>query len=250
MNFNAVSNSSYNETPPVPRKRYCSAVMPLSAVSSSFYDWTKPVPREQWDPLDAQLVRAARPYTAVERTIGYDFRDKGFLLKAFTHGSFPAGVRIIPGFMRPMDFMGDALLKQLLTVHLYGCIDPLAPKALHETRQRIECNRFLGFVVAHHGMHKLLRYSSPSLSEEIVQYVRMLRDGEYPGYRAQAPPKPLADLFESLTAAVYLDSDQNQAAVYRSLFPLLRRQIDTELEHIASIAEETTGTSQCDASSE
>ncbi|XP_077512655.1 uncharacterized protein LOC144123772 [Amblyomma americanum] len=222
--------------------------MPFNAVPSSFYDWAKT--REQWDHLDAQLVRAARPYTAVESTIGYDFRDKGFLLKAFTHGSFPAGARIVPGFMRPLDFMGDAVLEQLLTVHLYGCVDPLAPKALHESRQRTECDRFLGFVVAHYGMHKLLRYSSLSLSEDIVQYVRMLRDGEYPGFRAQAPPKPLADLFESLAAAVYLDSDQNLAKVYRSLFPLLRRQIDTALNRIASIADESNGTSHSDASSE
>ncbi|XP_077499948.1 uncharacterized protein LOC144110748 [Amblyomma americanum] len=227
----------------MPTKNYSPAVMSINAVSNSFYDWTQSVPREQWDPLDAQLVRAARPYTAVERTIGYDFRDKGFLLQAFTHGSFPAGARIVPGFMRPMDFMGDALLKHMLTVHLYGCIDPLAPKALHETRQRIECNRFLGFVVAHHGMHKLLRYSSPSLSEEIVHYVRKLKDGEYPGFRAQAPPKPLADLFESLASAVYLDSDQNLATVYRSLFPLLRRQIDIELERSAAIAEEANNRS-------
>ncbi|XP_077512613.1 uncharacterized protein LOC144123709 [Amblyomma americanum] len=211
--------------------------MPFNAISSSFYDWTKPVPHEQWDPLDAQLVRAARQYTAVETTIGYGFRDKGFLIKAFTHGSFPAVSGIVPGFMRPLDFMGDAVRKLLLTVHLYGCIDPLATKALHETRQRTECDRFLGFVVAHYGMHKLLRYSSPSLREEIVQYVRMLRNGVYPGFRAQAPPKPLADLFESLAAAVYLDSDQNLAKVYRFLFPVLRRQIDTELNHIASIAE-------------
>ncbi|XP_050050508.1 uncharacterized protein [Dermacentor andersoni] len=210
--------------------------MPISSVSPGFYEWTMSVPRELWNPQHPELLLAAKPYAEVERVLGYTFRDKGFLLMAFTHESFPPASRIVPGYMRPLDFMGDALLKELLTVHLYGTIYPLTPKALHETRKRLESNRFFGYVVVHHGMHKLLRSASSALSEDIVGYVRKLRDGEYPGFRIGAPPKPLADAFEALASAVYLDSDQSKATLWRSFFPLLRRQISVELQNTAAIA--------------
>ncbi|KAL1440681.1 hypothetical protein MTO96_009231 [Rhipicephalus appendiculatus] len=38
------------------------------------------------------------------------------MLQAFTHESYPESCRIVPGYMRPMDFLGDALLKEMLTV--------------------------------------------------------------------------------------------------------------------------------------
>uniref|UniRef100_A0A224YMA0 Endoribonuclease Dicer n=1 Tax=Rhipicephalus zambeziensis TaxID=60191 RepID=A0A224YMA0_9ACAR len=211
--------------------------MPTSSVSPSFYEWTLPVPRDRWDSQDPKLLVAARPYVHVENVLRYTFRDKGFMLQAFTHESYPESSRIVPGYMRPMDFLGDALLKEMLTVQLYGTISPLTPKALHETRKRLECNRFFGYVVVRNGMHKLMRSHSSQLSERIVQYVRKLGNGEYPGFEIDAPPKPLADIFEALVSAVYLDSDQSKSTVWRSFFPLLRSQFNVELQKTAAIAD-------------
>ncbi|KAH7955804.1 hypothetical protein HPB52_003897 [Rhipicephalus sanguineus] len=199
--------------------------MPTGSVSPSFYEWTLPVPRDRWDPQNPKLELAARPYVHVENVLRYTFRDKGFLLQAFTHQSYPETSRIVPGYMRPMDFLGDALLKEMLTVQLYGTISPLTPKALHETRKRLECNRFFGYVVVSNGMHRLIRSHSPELSERIVQYVKKLGNG------------PLADIFEALASAVYLDSDQSKSTVFRSFFPLLRSQFNAELEKTAAVAE-------------
>ncbi|KAH6933806.1 hypothetical protein HPB50_018285 [Hyalomma asiaticum] len=212
------------------------AAMPTRSVPPGFYEWTLPVPREMWDPQHPGLLQAAMPYAQVENTLGYTFRDKGFLLQAFTHESYPRSSRIVPGCMRPMDFMGDALLKEMITVQLYGTIHPLTPKALHETRKRLECNRFLGYLVVRHGMHKLLRSGSYELNDGIVRYVRRLRDGEYPGFKIGPPPKPLADTFESLAAAMYLDSDHSKPTLWRSFFPLLRYQFNVELANTAAIA--------------
>ncbi|KAL3215419.1 hypothetical protein MRX96_034131 [Rhipicephalus microplus] len=125
--------------------------MSTSSVSPGFYEWTLPVPRDQWDPQDPKLQQAVMPYAHVENILRYTFRNKGFLLQAFTHESYPESSRIVPGYMRPLDFLGDALLKEMLTVQLYGTVDPLTPKALHETRKRLECNRFFGYVVVRNG---------------------------------------------------------------------------------------------------
>ncbi|XP_077522995.1 endoribonuclease Dicer-like [Amblyomma americanum] len=210
--------------------------MAVSKVSSSFFEWTRPVPREHWDPQDPSLLEAAQPLREVEETVNYTFRDKGFMLQAFTHHTCPAAARVVPGCMRPMDFLGDAALKALLTAHLYGCLHPLSSGALTQTRARVECNRVYGFVAARHGLQRHFRSGSPALSEAIVEYVNSIGDGEYPGERGACPPKPLADLFESLACAIYLDSNQDMATLWRCLYPLLRPHVESEVARTASTA--------------
>ncbi|XP_077547576.1 endoribonuclease Dicer-like [Haemaphysalis longicornis] len=204
-----------------------------SKVASGFYRWSMPVPREQWDPRDKKLLEAVKPMEEVEDILGYSFRDKGFLLVAFTHESFPASARVVPGCMRPMDFMGDALLKFLLSAQLYGCVHPLTSGKLTQTRQQLECNRFFAFLTAHLGMHRLLRCGSPALSDDIVSYVKEIKGKEEPPSEPKCPPKPLADLFEALACAVYFDSGQDLATVWRSVFPNLRPHIES---HVGSLS--------------
>lgn len=70
-----------------------------------------------------------------------------------------------------MDFLGDAALKFLLSAHLYGCLEPLTNKKLTETRSKLECNQFFGYLVVKHGLQRFLRSGSRVLNEEVVSYV-------------------------------------------------------------------------------
>ncbi|XP_054931703.1 uncharacterized protein [Dermacentor andersoni] len=205
-----------------------------SKVSGGFLGWTRPVPPEQWDAQSPILLQAAQAYREVEEAINYTFRDKGFLVQAFTHSSYPTSSRVVPGYMRPMDFLGDAMIKSLLTTQLYGCLHPLGPGTLTKARASLECNRRFGFVAARHGWQRLFRVGSPALSEAIVEYVKSVGDGGYPAENGLCPPKPLADLFESLACAVYLDSNQDLAAVWRTMYPLLRPHVHCELSRTAA----------------
>ncbi|XP_037560850.1 endoribonuclease Dicer-like [Dermacentor silvarum] len=208
--------------------------MSNSKVSGGFLGWTRPVPPEQWDAQSPVLLQAAQAYREVEQVINYTFRDKGFLVQAFTHFSYPPSSRVVPGYMRPMDFLGDAMIKSLLTTQLYGSLHPLGPRTLTQARAHLECNRLFGFVVVRHGWQRLFRVGSAVLSEAIVEYVKDIGDGEYPAENGASPPKALADLFESLACAVYLDSNQDLAAMWRAMYPLLRPYVESEVSRTAA----------------
>ncbi|XP_070388685.1 endoribonuclease Dcr-1-like isoform X2 [Dermacentor albipictus] len=160
---------AHNGSGTVPPAPAASSTAMASKVSGGFLGWTRPVPPEQWDAQSPILLQAAQAYREVEEAINYTFRDKGFLVQAFTHSSYPTSSRVVPGYMRPMDFLGDAMIKSLLTTQLYGCLHPLGPGTLTKARASLECNRRFGFVVARHGWQRLFRVGSPALSEAIVE---------------------------------------------------------------------------------
>ncbi|XP_050028042.2 uncharacterized protein [Dermacentor andersoni] len=208
--------------------------MASSKVSAGIFEWTRPVPRQQWDPRDPVMLEAAKPYQQVEQVIGYTFRDKGFLLMAFTHDSFPAAERKVPASMQPMDTLGDALLKYFLAAKLYGCVHPLCPRSLHDARSRVDSNYSLGLIATRQGWQRLLRMGSAALSDAIVNYVRSIDNADYPGDESKVPPKPLADTLEALTGAVYLDSNLDLGATWHAVYPLLQPHVDHEIAAVAA----------------
>ncbi|KAL1442745.1 hypothetical protein MTO96_030650 [Rhipicephalus appendiculatus] len=182
-----------------------------------FFEWTRPVPREQWDPRDPVLLDAAKPYEQVEQVIGYDFHDKGFLVMCFTHRSLPASLRIVPASMDATEVLGDAWLKYFLANKLYGCIQPLTPRSL----PRRDIPR----------RHKLLVRTGrrpPRVGPAAAH-----RD--YPGRdRTKVPPKVLADAFEALFGAVFLDSNMDMAATWNAIYRVLQPHIDHEVAAVAA----------------
>lgn len=206
--------------------------MALPRVDGARYHWTKPVPRVVPD-INSRFVSVIQAYRPLEENINYCFRNKVFLLQAFTHESYPENMRAGVSQMRPLDFLGDCAIKFLLTVHLYGCIEPLTSHCLTKARQKLECNHLFGFLVTRHGWHKYLRTGSRSLNEDIARYARSIAHRDYGDTVDCSPPKPLADVFESLAAAIYLDSNLNLDTVWEVVYPILRSHIRRELHEIA-----------------
>ncbi|KAL1442746.1 hypothetical protein MTO96_030651 [Rhipicephalus appendiculatus] len=200
--------------------------MATSKVSPGFFEWTEPVPRKHWDPLDPELLQAARQYEEVEQRIGYNFRDKGFLVMAFTHSSLPESLRIVPEGMDPMNVLGESWLKYFIAGKLYGFTDPLCPRSIHDATSHVVSNHSLALAVVRHGWYRLLRTGSARLNDDVVNYVRSIDNAEYPGYSTKVPPKVLADAFR--------DSHHDLAATWHSLYSLLRSHIDSEIAAVAA----------------
>lgn len=57
---------------------------------------------------------------------------------------------------------------------------------------------------------------------------------EYGSTLSHRPPKPLADLFESVAAAIYLDSNLSEDVLWNIIYPFLKPYIDTELRRSQS----------------
>lgn len=105
-----------------------------------------------------------------EETIGYEFRDKSYLLQAMTHASYSPN-RLTDCYQR-LEFLGDAVLDYLITRHLYEDPRQHSPGALTDLRSALVNNTIFASLAVRHGFHKYFRHLSPGLNEVIDRFVR------------------------------------------------------------------------------
>ena len=75
-------------------------------------------PMKDSQPEDlGQLDRLLSGFDTFEEVIGYRFRDRSYLLQAFSHASYYPN-RLTDCYQR-LEFLGDAVLDYLITRHLF-----------------------------------------------------------------------------------------------------------------------------------
>ena len=125
--------------------------------------------------------------------IGYKFRDVKYLENALTHSSF-ANERKSKGISYPsnerLEFLGDAVLQIVVSEFLYKQFKKYSEGALTKIRQYIVCEKTLASIAA---------------DINLGEYINLGRGEELTSCRNR--PKVLADTFEALVGAIYLDSD-------------------------------------------
>lgn len=118
-----------------------------------------------------RLERLLDGYDAFEASIGYQFRDRSYLLQAMTHASYTAN-RLTDCYQR-LEFLGDAVLDYLITRHLYEDPRQHSPGALTDLRSALVNNTIFASLAVRHGFHKYFRHLSPGLNEVIGRFVRI-----------------------------------------------------------------------------
>lgn len=122
------------------------------------------------------------PCGEIEEKIGYVFRDKELLKTAFTHSSYVNG-RGGESNER-LEFLGDAVLQLAVTEDLYQRADRPDEGEMTRLRQELVSGEALLRESERLGLKEYLLYS---------------------GGEANIGEKTLSSLFETVTAAVYLD---------------------------------------------
>ena len=149
-----------------------------------------------------------RPLTEYEKLIGYRFRDKSLLETALTHSSF-ANEHKCKSYER-LEFLGDSVLGFVTAQYLFENFPQLPEGKLTKTRAALVCERSLcGF----------------SKSLEVGDFLRLSHGEQHSGGRER--PSILADVFESTTAAIYLDSGDLEEArkfILRFIAPAAKTQ--------------------------
>jgi ribonuclease-3 len=158
------------------------------------------VPSAPSDPAAAELARC-------ERRIGYAFRDKNLLIAALTHAS---GAQHRLASNERLEFLGDAILGAVVCELLYVQY----PDYLEGDLTKIK-----SVVVSRQTCAKI---------SEALGLQEFLILGKGMSIHPSVPPSLLADVFESLAAAIYLDG--GDAAVRE----FIQRYMGPEIELAAA----------------
>jgi ribonuclease-3 len=127
---------------------------------------------------------------ALQKRIGYQFREPALLREALTHGSYLQDDPAAGAHNQRLEFLGDAVLHFIITDSLYRQSSTEREGVLSRRRAILSKGEFLTQLARDLGLDAGLRLSK---SEEET------------GGRARA--SILEDAFEALVAAIYLDSD-------------------------------------------
>ncbi|KAG6479140.1 ribonuclease 3-like protein 2 [Zingiber officinale] len=153
----------------------------------------------------------------IEGLLGYTFRDPSLLTEALTHGSHPDR----PSYQR-LEFVGDAVLGLAFTKFLYFSDPSLGSGKLTVLRSANLSTEKLARVAVRHQLYRYLRRHSAALDQLVVEFtdsVMAEREEEigelsYGGSNNKAR-KVLADMVESIAAAVYIDCNFDLELVWK-----------------------------------
>ena len=105
-----------------------------------------------------------------EDSIGYEFKDKKWLLQALTHPSYYLN-RVTDSYQR-LEFLGDALIDYLVTYQIYTDYDDMNPGELTDLRSALVCNDTFAEIAVERNYHHHLKGLSPRLFKAIDLYVK------------------------------------------------------------------------------
>ncbi|KAK6999788.1 endoribonuclease Dicer [Biomphalaria glabrata] len=206
----------------------------------------------------AKLQHLLQGFDSLEEKIGYTFRDKSYLLQAFTHASYHYNT--ITDCYQRVEFLGDAILDYVITRHLYEDSQKYSPGILTDLRSALVNNNIFAALAVKWGFHKYFKAISPSLFQVIDKFVKCQKekkdddidiDEEFRELSLEdceqeegadeededeevemEIPKALGDIFESVAGAIYLDSGMSLDTVWRVYYRMMKPHIDKYLKSI------------------
>ena len=114
---------------------------------------------------------------AIEKVLGYNFREKTFIIQAFTHASYSPN-RLTDSYEQ-LEFLGDAVIDYLVTCHLYtSTTEQMSPGQITDVRSALVNNNTLASICVGCKFHKHLLFLSPPLLQMINTYLDFSQSDE------------------------------------------------------------------------
>lgn len=135
-----------------------------------------------------------RQLDELQKAIGYVFREPALLDLALTHSSHSNQSDATGANYESLEFLGDSVLGFVISEYLF---------LNHPDRSEGELSKMKSFLVARDQLYRL------SSRLDMGCYLRLSRGEEKTGGRLKRAI--LADLFESVAAAIYLDGGMSAA---------------------------------------
>ncbi|TZE83632.1 ribonuclease III [Calorimonas adulescens] len=126
-------------------------------------------------------------YNILEKDIGYKFKNKSLLKLALTHSSY-ANEQKEDGSNERLEFLGDSVLSLVVSEYIYRQLPEIDEGSLSKLRALIVCEPAL---------------AKKARNIKLSSYLRLSHGEELSGGGKRA--SILADAFEALIGAIYLD---------------------------------------------
>ena len=139
---------------------------------------------------EEELFLAPKDIAKIEKTIGYAFINKALLVQSLTHPSFLLNSRHQLKNNQRLEFLGDSVIQLALTEKLFDKHKRMREGKLTSIRARFACGEYMAGIARRIKLNKYL----------------ILKPRERDA-GVQEQDSALADAFEALIGAVYLDSD-------------------------------------------
>lgn len=124
----------------------------------------------------------------LENNIGYVFKNKDILETAITHSSYSNEMHGKVKNYERLEFLGDSLLGFITAEYIFGRYKNADEGKLTRTRAALVCEK------------SLCEFSK---SFQLGKFIRLSRGEKHIGGKSR--PSILADIFEAITAAIFLD---------------------------------------------
>ncbi|PKI46061.1 hypothetical protein CRG98_033555 [Punica granatum] len=138
----------------------------------------------------------------VEEILGYEFRNRRLLEEALTHSSYDEN-----SSYERLEFVGDAVLELALTNYVYSAYPKADQGQLSLLRAANISTEKFARVALYHGLYWFMRHSLAALDDKVQKFAKAVEeDGDAAVYGGSVKaPKVLADIAESVAAAIYVD---------------------------------------------
>lgn len=180
----------------------------------------------------------------LESILGYKFKNRSYLLQALTHVSYRQN---FTDCYQRLEFLGDAILDFLITSHIYNKCENITPGELTDLRSALVNNVTFACLTVRYGFHKFMLTKACKLTDIIKRFVEhqekrnhkigaeilfLLSENDVEAAEIVDVPKVLGDLFESLAAAVFLDSRKSLTTVWKVFYKLMHNEIEEFIGNI------------------
>lgn len=186
-------------------------------------------------------------YQKLEKSIGYTFKDRAYLLQALTHPSYPTNR--ITGCYQQLEFLGDAVLDFLITAYIFERCPDMDPGTLTDLRSALVNNVTLACLCVRYNIHVYILSQNAELSEsianfhkfqsskqhQITEHVQLLmeeNDVECKMAEYVEVPKTLGDVFEALIGGIFLDSGNDLVATWNAIYKLMHKELDRFMREV------------------
>ncbi|KAL7185837.1 hypothetical protein ACSBR2_027740 [Camellia fascicularis] len=155
----------------------------------------------------------------VEQIIGYNFKDKSLLRRAFTHSTYRD-----ESYER-LEYLGDSVLNLLIARRDYFGYPDLPPGRLTRLRAVNVDTEKLARVAVKHDLYKYLRHKKPLLDGQIREFMDAISEYPFHSNGLIDAPKDLADIVESTIGAIFIDSNSSLDTTWKVIKSLLEPRI-------------------------